>query len=114
METLYIGLVIKESLDDPSMLDDVTVLGNKVTDEQDPADRWHMYTIEVTRPFFEKIATHIKPLRWYAHFYNEEKMIVIFKDKIFEYAHGDTTSHDAVLQYGLALGIPHEQLDFKI
>ena len=48
---------------------------------------------------------------WYAHFYNDDKLIVIFKGKVFEIGPHES-SWEPVKEYGRELNIPEEQLDF--
>ena len=48
---------------------------------------------------------------WYAHLYNDEELIVIFKEKVFR-----VTSHASgwqpIIDYGKSLNIPVSQLTF--
>ena len=48
---------------------------------------------------------------YYSHFYNDEEMIVIFKDKVFKIKPHIST-WTPIIDYGKTLGIPKEQLDF--
>jgi hypothetical protein len=45
------------------------------------------------------------------HLYNDEELIVIFKERVF-YATAHASSWKEIEQYGMALGIPKQQLDF--
>jgi len=51
---------------------------------------------------------------WYAHIYNElgSKLIVIFKNKVFT-TDSNKNNWNHIIEYGLSLDIPEEQLDFK-
>lgn len=49
---------------------------------------------------------------YYFHAYRDDELVVIFPEKIFKV----TTNKDSwaeLIKYGLSLGIPEEQLDFK-
>ena len=48
---------------------------------------------------------------YYSHFYNDEKVLVVFKDKVFE-ATSHKSTWKSIIEYGKHLGIPEEQLDF--
>lgn len=48
------------------------------------------------------------------HFWKGQNIIVVFKDKIFEFESGDETTRKEAVNWGLAMGIPQEQLDFVI
>lgn len=49
---------------------------------------------------------------WYAHFFCEQSLIVVFQDKAFKVTI-DPNSWEEVIEYGLKHNIPIEQLDFK-
>lgn len=48
---------------------------------------------------------------WYAHFYNDNDLIVIFKNKTFTVS-PHKSSWKPIIDYGKELNIPSEQLDF--
>ena len=48
------------------------------------------------------------------HFWKDRDVIAIFKDKKFEFNYDDKSTWKDVVNYGLSLGIPKEQLDFLI
>lgn len=48
---------------------------------------------------------------FYFHFYNENELIVVFKDRIFR-TKPNPALWDEVVEYGKSLGIPEKQLDF--
>jgi len=50
--------------------------------------------------------------KYYAHFYRDNELIVIFKYKIFRVTPDKSTWKPAI-DYGLSLGISIEQLDMK-
>jgi hypothetical protein len=83
---------------------------------QQNAGDWILYGIEISRENLDpSIAQIQKNMRedepFYAHLYDDEMLVVIFKKRIFK-----TTSHSSswgeIMRYGKALNIPQEQLDF--
>lgn len=112
---IYQGCIVLESLEDSRILNDFSVLGVRVTSEESPAERWHLFTIQAPEKVIKKLSLFIKPQKWYAHFWNENKHIIaIFRDHVFEFDFDNKTSWEPAIQYGLSVGIPHEQLDFLI
>lgn len=110
----YTGTIVEESLEDKRVLENLHVLNVRVTDEEDPAERWHLYTVEATIEQIEKLSSILKPRKWYANFWHGDDMIVVFRDKIFEQKISDTKTWIPAIEYGLSLGIPEKQLDFLI
>ena len=49
---------------------------------------------------------------YYAHFYGDGELIVVFQKRVFRIKPDKKTWKDAVA-YGLSLGIPEKQLDFS-
>jgi hypothetical protein len=68
----------------------------------------------VTSDRFKLLSKVIKPNKYYIHFWKDSDMAVIFRDKIFRYNIDDKSTQNKVVEYGLTLGIPIEQLDFPI
>lgn len=61
----------------------------------------------------EKLQNLMKPDQpLYVHLYNEEQIIVIFKHRYFAMSR-DPLSWTLAIEYGLSLGIPKEQLNFR-
>ncbi len=114
MEKDYTGTIIAESLEDDSVLSTLEVLGMKITDDENPADRWHLYTVKVSRQDIERLALNIKSGTWYMHFWKDRHVIAVFKDKVFEFEYDDRATWKDAVEYGKSQGIPEEQLDFII
>jgi len=79
------------------------------------AGEWGLYGIQVARKDLETAIQSIRGAMradapFYAHLYDDEQVIVIFKERVFR-----VTSHasrwDELRRYGLTLGIPLVQLD---
>lgn len=77
---------------------------------------WHIYGVEIEDTYLEKDLKEIQDNMkenepWYCHFYNDEILIVVFKDKIFRVKPHISTWKE-IFDYGRKLGIPDGQLDF--
>ena len=107
----YKGVIIEESLEDNIVLNNFNIVGFMITDDVIFSERWHLYTIQVSREEIEQVSKLIKS-GWYAHFWKNRNVIVVFKDRIFELNYDDKTSWKPAVEYGLSLGIPKEQLIF--
>jgi ribosomal protein S18 acetylase RimI-like enzyme len=106
------GMIIEESLVDNRGLNDLRVTGVRITNAADLRDRWHIYSVEVTREQIDGLRKHLKPGTWYMHFWNKQDLVVIFSDKIFEMSLYDKATWRPAIEYGISRGIPEAQLDF--
>lgn len=77
---------------------------------------WTLYGVEISNENLDdgiaKIQTAMKSdAPYYAHLYNDDQIIVIFKNKVFHVkSHISTWSE--IVKYWQSLNIPFEQLDF--
>lgn len=107
----YHGIIIREGLKDPSILNKVKILGRKRTGD------WTLLRVGVDRDEIDEVIRTVqkclatKPA-YYAHFYRNEELIVVFPTKIFHLTLDKKTWKTAI-DYGKSLGIPEEELDFK-
>ena len=106
-------MIVEESLEDNRILNGLRVIDFEISDDDNSADRWRVYTVLASDEDIEKLSSSIKP-RWYMHFWNERNVVVIFRDKKFEFNYDDKSTWKDVTEYGLSMGIPEEQLDFPI
>jgi len=113
MSDLYKGTIIEESLSDNRVLNDFKIIGFKISKDENPADRWHLYTVSVNNEDIERLSEIIKP-KWYMHFWKDRDIVAIFQGRKFEFNFDDKSSWAPVVEYGLSIGIPKEQLDFPI
>jgi hypothetical protein len=79
-------------------------------------ENWILYGVEIGDASLEKTISNIQQQMkedepYYAHFYNDQKLIVIFKNKVF-YVTPQKDSWKEIIEYGKSLNIPKEQLDF--
>ncbi|MEI6296864.1 MAG: hypothetical protein WCO84_04440 [bacterium] len=114
MNNKYRGTIIEESLSDNRVLNNVEITSLKISEEENPQDRWHLYTVSVSREDIEKLSCFIKAGKWYMHFWKDREIIAVFKDKVFDFNYDNKDSWKNAVDHGLSLGIPREQLDFII
>jgi hypothetical protein len=80
------------------------------------AGDWGLYGIKVPPDKIEQTVVNIQ-LRmktndpFYNHLYDDERLIVIFKERVFHVT-THASSWKEIEQYGMAMGIPKQQLDF--
>src|SRR4051812_3754335 len=110
----YFGTIIEESLEDNRILNDIEIISFRISKDEDPQDRWHLYKAKVSREDIEKLSKYIKVGKWYMHFWEGTDVIAVFWGKIFEFNYADKSTWKEVLEYGRSQGIPEEQLDFVI
>jgi hypothetical protein len=120
----YRGVVIAESLADPTVLADLVVQKTKVV----PVTEWHrtpwltqwtLHTVEVPDERADAVAERLRhaidtahATHWYADFRSATTHYVIFHDRIFCVQRGDPSAYEAAKAHGRTLGIPERQLDF--
>lgn len=107
---MFHGIIIDQEFVDKSLPETFKVFARK----QDGS--WGIYGIESEDSKLEEtikiIQENIKTDQpWYAHFYNDEKLIIVFKNKVFE-INPHEGSWEPIKGYGRKLNIPVEQLDF--
>lgn len=113
MEKEYKGIIVEESLEDNRILNDLAIVGVRISKAENPADRWHLYTVKVSREGIEKLKKEIKK-EWYMHFWQGREIIAVFRDRIFEFNYDDKSSWVPAVEYGKSQNILAEQLDFVI
>ncbi len=113
-QELYVGTIVQESLSDVSFLDTCITVAIQETAEVNPLERWHLYTVRCSKDQLENLSPHLKDSGWYAHFWKEGRIVVVFKERIFEFEMTDLETRQKAVVYGMSVGIPEEQLDFVI
>lgn len=114
MQKDYIGTIVEESLDDNRVLNGVEIIRFKITKDDDPAERWHLYKVRVSKEDIENLSKYLKAGKWYMHFWDGRDVIAIFKNKVFEFNFDNKSTWRGAVEYGRSQGIPDEQLDFII
>ena len=111
------GVVIAEGLSDPTVINKFSVYKAEITKNGIPIDyegnlgRWHIYYVKCSREEIDALKPYILH-GWYAHFWNEDQLIVVYDDKQFELAKNDKTTWKEAIEYGKSQGIPENELRF--
>jgi len=104
------GILVKLAFRDISFPDKFEVFSTKI------AGDWIIYGISIEesilRNTIDDIQSHMRSDdNFYAHLYNDDSLVVIYKDRHFTIS-PHISSWDEAVDYGLQLGIMREQLDF--
>lgn len=109
---MYHGIILDMAFNDASYPEKLKVFAKRKSSSND----WVLYGVEVGDDMFDQVVQEIqsnmksdKP--YYSHFYNDEEMVVVFKDKLFN-VNPYASTWSPIIEYGKTLGIPAEQLDF--
>jgi len=113
MRREFTGVIVEESLEDNRLINSFEIVQVRITNEEDPQSRWHLYTVTASESEIDGLSTVLKP-RWYAHFWKGTIVIVIFRNKRFLFELADERSREAAVTHGMSLGIPRTQLNFPI
>lgn len=117
----FTGLLLKESLADPGLLDRLNV--SKI-ETWEPGEAgapgppvWTAVTFEGEEQTADETAELISGAMhdsyWYANIHCPVDEIVIFAGRIFRYVRGDATARAPIEDYARSLGIPDHQLDWE-
>ena len=106
----YLGIVIEESLADRGAVSDLDVVARK------PHGAWGFLLVRVGA---DRLESAIRALQgamarddtWYAHFFRGEELVVVYRDRVF-FMRTDPASWTPAVEYGMARGVPVEQLDY--
>lgn len=109
-EFMYTGTIVENSLDDKAILKKLRI--NKTWQDED----WILHSVSVDENQLTELSHSINNGPWYIHVWKEgqDEVQVIFKDKIFHIQHSDKSTWNDAIEYGKSIGIPENQLDFKI
>ena len=107
------GCIVEESLDDNRVLNGIEIVKVRVSSEEEPSKRWHIYNSLVSEDEINRIHQHLKQ-SWYMHFWKDDKIIVLFKGKKFILDINNKETWKQAIEYGISVKIPKEQLDFAI
>ncbi len=118
---MYKGDVIEESLQDKTVLKDLTIITKRVEPvterHQTPwLSQWTLDTIEVSDVQADDLAKKLSAAldatrhNWYVDYRNPTRHYVIFKDKVFKIDRSKKADYDAMVAYGLSIGVPDYQL----
>ena len=110
----YKGTLVEESLLDNRIINGFKINKVRISSAEKPEDRWHLYEVEATPEQIDELATQLKPTGWYTHFWQGDDVVVVFPSKKFDIRYSDQSTWNDAIAYGESIGIPTEQLDFKL
>ena len=107
---MYHGIILDKEFKDSQFVNTFRIFNKRKSTDSN----WILFGIEVEdQKLSETINTIQENLKedqpFYAHLYNNKKLTVIFKKKIF-YITTDVSTWNEFVDYGKSLGIPEEQL----
>jgi len=105
---IYDGIIIKESLGDPSILKTLDV----ITHDIESFTNLDVYKVKATPEDFGPLSKALKSDQYHIYFWSGYNRVAIFKDKTFQFRVGNSASWKQVIDYGLSCGIPIYKLDF--
>ena len=111
------GILIAESLRDPTLINGMAVSRAHITQpvqdsyHSDSPIRWHLYWVSLTEGEIGQLQSQLEH-GWYAHFWNQDQILVLYKDKLFKMNKRSKSTWKPAIEHGLGMGIPKEQLDF--
>jgi hypothetical protein len=112
------GSIVAEGLRDPTVVNRFTIYKAGISEDNLPIDceghvgRWHWYDVKCSEDEIAALQPCI--LRgWYAHFWNDDKLIVLYHDRRFELDKNDKNTWKDAIEHGKAQGIPENELGFS-
>lgn len=117
----FTGVVIEESLRDPSVLQEMEItatLVEPVTEEHHTPwlEQWTLHDVGVPDAKADEVAEALGvslESGWYADFKNPVYHYVVFPGRVFKVERKNPDQYQQVVAHGLSLGIPDHQLDFS-
>lgn len=118
------GVIIEESLRDPSLLSRVKILSTRTSEVTEKhktpwLKKWTLHSVEIQRAAVEEISKAISENidehhshSWYADYDDGEVHYIIFPRKIFRIDMRSEAQYAEAKKYGIGLGIPPYQVDF--
>ncbi len=119
---MFKGFVLSESLKKPTFLNNFRKICVRVQEhpESPEVPFWHLFKIEVNdeeiNQVAEQFAIEIKN-GWYAHFWNNEVVYIIFYGEVFKIpreVRWSSEEFQQVKKYGVEHGVKERYLDFWI
>ncbi len=107
------GKIIQESLTDFSIINKFTAMGYSLIQKENPADNLHEYHVLAVNDWLPLLQKYLKE-GWFAYFWNETKLKIVFSSKIFEVDPHREETWKSAIDYGLSKQIPIEMLKFPM
>lgn len=108
MSRVYEGSVIVQSLEDVSVLSQLSIIKTSTMED------WIIHTVRVSEESIPLLQQALADGPWYIHVWDKESgtLVIIYKEKIFPVALYDRSTWGEAIRHGESIGIPTEQLDF--
>lgn len=106
------GIILDAEFDDPDFVKQFKIFARRKSTDSP----WILFGIEIEEKDLSativKIQKNLKTNKpYYAHLYNDESLIIIFKETVL-YVKPHISTWKKAIEYGRKLKIPEEQLDF--
>ncbi len=119
---MFKWFVLSESLSDATIVNDYEKIYVKVQKHDDPKypEFWHLFKLTTPATEIDEVVKTISEYmkdEWYAHFWNKDKVCIIFQRKIFWIPRENQWSSDEyreVVNYAVKNGVDKKYLDFKL
>ncbi len=112
MKNEYWGIVIDRSLRDDQILGNLNVIAKR------QVGTWGFVLVSIgsdmlaaTLAMLQDNMIDIHDDCWYAHFFLDPELIIVYQDRVFAVT-VDRSTWTEPIEYGIAHGIPMKQLDF--
>ena len=112
------GVIIEESLEDKSILNLVKIVNSEKMTLENESERgfliFHQIELDDDKKdeFLEEALSSIKD-KFYLHVCKNDFMIVVYRNKMFEFSSNESDKLKEARNYGLSLGILKEQMPFE-
>jgi hypothetical protein len=112
------GVIIEESLFDKSILNIVKIVKTRKTTLEKESERGTLTFLyfelndKKEDEFVDKALLVIKD-RFYLHICRNERMVVVYKNKEFDFSSNELNKLNQARDYGLSVGILREQMPFE-
>ncbi len=115
---MWKGVIIKESLNDKSLLSLVSIIDSKETTLEKENERGILtfYSVEIDDSNFNEfieIAQKSIKNAFYIHICQNNEMVVIFNNKVFKFSADNLGKLNEAREYGISVGILKEQMPFE-
>jgi len=110
---MYHGIILDLEFEDKAFPKKFNVFAKRKSTTSD----WTIYGVEIADTDIGQTILEIQQAMkndepYYAHFYNNTELVVVFRQKIFTVT-PDSSTWLPVVEYGKSIQIPEEQLDFQ-
>lgn len=117
----YKGVIIEESLEDKTILEEIKIVSTKVEDvtprHKTPwLKKWTLHAVEIPEEKADRFAHELsdnldrKHSSWYADYKNDKYHYIVYAEKIFKVDLLNPALYKDAKNYGLKIGIPEYQL----